>query len=117
MNPNRRPTRPPEPVDAEGFLDRGNRYGRNGSYEQAIADYNKAIELDPGLAEAYYNRGFSFYELGSYEEAIADLSRAIELNPEDDRYYAQRAVVYLFSDRMDLAQADEEMCDELRNRD
>ena len=110
------PSRPPEPTDAAGFLDRGNRHGRNGSYEQAIADYDKAIELDPNVADAHYDRGYSFYEMLRFEEAIRDLSRAIELNPDDDRYYAQRSVVYLFSDHLDLAQADEEMCEELRNR-
>ncbi len=111
------PKRPPEPTDANGFHDRGNRHSRNGSYEVAIADYSKAIEIDPSFAEAHYNRGFSFFELRHYEEAIADLTRAIELNPNEARYYGQRSLVYLFADRMDLAQADEEMCEDLRNRD
>ena len=84
--------------------------------EAAIADYDKAIELDPNFADAHYDRGYSFYEMGRLEEAVRDSSRAIELNPDDDRYYALRSVVYLFSDRMDLAQIDEEMCEELRNR-
>ena len=113
MNPNP----PPEPVDAHGFHDRGNRRSRNGSYELAIADYSKAIEIDPAFAEAHYNRGSSFYELRRNEEAIADLTRAIELNPDEARYYAQRSLVYLFSDCMELAQADEETCEDLRNRD
>ncbi len=116
MNPKRIPSRPPDPVDAQGFHTGGNRYSRNGSYESAIADYNKAIELDPAFADAHYDRGYSFYEMGRLEEAVRDSSRAIELNPDDDRYYALRSVVYLFSDQMDLAQADEEMCEELRNR-
>ena len=108
------PQRPPEPVDADGFHDRGNRHSRNGSYELAIADYSRAIELAPGFTEAHYDRGFSFYELRRYEEAIADLTRAIELNPNDARYYAQRSLVYLFADSIDLAQADEEICEDLR---
>jgi len=108
------PKRPPEPVDANGFHDRGNLRSRNGSYELAIADYGKAIELEPGFAEAHYNRGSSFYELGNYEESLTDLTRAIYLNPYDARYYRQRSLVYLFTDQMDLAQADEEMCEELR---
>ena len=110
------PRRPPEPVDAKGFHDRGNRYSRNGSYESGIADYNKAIEIDPGFAEAHYDRGCSFYELGRFDEAIADLTRAIELNPSEGRYYGQRSMVHLFADHMDLAQADEEMCEDLRSR-
>ena len=56
------------------------------------------------------------YEMARYEEAIADLTRAIEVNPEAARYYGQRSLVYLFADRLDLAQADEEMSDALRER-
>ena len=111
------PRQPPDPVDSNGFHDRGNLRSRNGSYESAIADYNRAIELDPGFAEAHYDRGSSFYELGSYEEALADLTRAIDLNPNDARFYRQRSLVYLFTDRMDLAEADEEMCEVLRNQE
>jgi tetratricopeptide (TPR) repeat protein len=105
-----------EPADAAGFHSRGNRYSRNGAYERAIEDYNRAIELDGAFAEAYYDRGFSLYELGLYDEAITDLTQAIELNPEADHYYGQRSLVYLFIDRIDLAQLDQEMSDTLRNR-
>ena len=108
-------TPPEEPQDAIGFHDRGNKYSRNGSYERAIEDYSRAIEIDGSFAEAFYDRGFSFYELGLYEESIADLTQAIQLSPEAAHYYAQRSIAYLFSDRLDLAQADEEMSDELRN--
>ena len=46
-----------EPTDPAGFLDRGNRFSRNGVYGKAIEDYNKALEMDSELADAYYNRG------------------------------------------------------------
>ncbi len=111
-----KPKRPEEPVDAQGFHARGNRYSRNGSYGRAIEDYNRAIELDNGFAEAYYDRGFSFYEVGLHEQAIADLTRAIDLNPQAARYYGQRSLVYIFMDRLDLAQADQEMSDTLRDQ-
>jgi len=117
LNQRRIPTRPPEPVDAEGFHNRGNRHGRNGSYELAIADYNKAIELDPNLADAYYDRGISFYEVERFDDSITDLTRAINLNPDADHSYAQRSLAYIFTDRIELAQADEDTCEEIRNRD
>ncbi|MFA5340008.1 MAG: tetratricopeptide repeat protein, partial [Candidatus Omnitrophota bacterium] len=31
-----------------------------GNYKEAIADYNKAIEINPKLAEAYMNRGVAY---------------------------------------------------------
>ena len=104
----------PEPVDADGFHDRGNRYSRVGSFEAAIADYTSAIEMDSGFAEAYYNRGYSYFELGVYEEAISDFTSAIEIDSNDARYYGQRSLAYLFTDQLDLAQWDEEKCEELR---
>ena len=103
-----------EPTDAAGFLDRGSRYGRNGVYHRAIEDFTKALELDPDFAEAWYNRGCSWYEVGDYEKSIADLTRAIELAPTVGLYYGQRSLVYLFNDQPELAEADQERCDELR---
>ena len=105
---------PEEPQDAAGFNEMGNRYSRNGVYEQAIESYSKAIEMEATFAEAYFNRGVSHYEMGLYDEAIDDLTRAIDLNPTDDNYYGRRALVYLFNDQLDLAQADQDKCDELR---
>ena len=109
-------TPPEEPTDAAGYNRRGNQYSRNGAYEQAIADYTRALELDAAFAEAWFNRGVSWYELGRYAESIADLTQAIELNPEDDNYYGRRSLAYLFNDQPDLAQADQDKCDEVRNK-
>ncbi len=104
-----------EPTDAAGFLDRGSRYGRNGVYHRAIEDFTKALDLDSGLAEAWYNRGCSWYEIGDYEKSISDLTRAIELAPSNGLYYGQRSLVYLFNDQPELAETDQERCDELRS--
>jgi tetratricopeptide (TPR) repeat protein len=35
-----------------------------GDYDRAIADYDKAIALDPDLADARYNRGVARRESG-----------------------------------------------------
>ena len=109
-----RSTPPPEPTDPQGFTQRGNRFSRNAAYEQAIQDYSRAIELDQGFAEAYFHRGVSFFELRRYDEAIGDLTQAIALKPTDDSAYSRRALAYLLTDRLELAQADEEKCEELR---
>jgi len=108
-------TPPEEPVDAAGYNRRGNQYSRNGAYEPAIADYTRALELDESFAEAWFNRGVSYYELGMYPESIADLTQAIARNPAEDNYYGRRALAYLFNDQPDLAQADQDECDRLRN--
>lgn len=104
-----------EPENAQDFVQRGNRYSRNGVYEKAVADYTQAIELDQTFADAYFNRGVSYYELNLYDEAITDFTAAIELDPNDDNFYSRRSLAYLFTDQLDLAQADQDQCEALRN--
>ena len=86
-------------------------------YHRAIEDYTTSIELDPGIADAWYNRGCSWYEVGDYDRSIADLTRAIELAPTNGLYHGQRSLVYHFNDQPELAEADQERCDELRYED
>jgi Tfp pilus assembly protein PilF len=50
-----------------------------GRFEEALADLNRAVELDPGDAWAIGRRGQSYQEMERYGEALADLSRAVEL--------------------------------------
>jgi tetratricopeptide (TPR) repeat protein len=47
----------------------------------ALADYDKAIELNPKLADTFFNRGLVNYDLGHYKLAAADFGQVIELNP------------------------------------
>lgn len=47
----------------------------------AIADFNKALEIDAALPEAFVNRGIAHLHLGGRDEqAVADLTRGIELD-------------------------------------
>ena len=62
--------------------------------QKAIADYDKAIELNPEYAGAYYNRGIAKRQLKQYKEAIADYDKAIKLNPKDANVYYNRGFAY-----------------------
>jgi len=42
-----------------------------------LADFSKAIEIDPKSADAYNNRGSAKRDLQNYQGAIADFSKAI----------------------------------------
>ena len=55
-----------------------------------IADYNRAIELNPKSAAAYGSRARAKYELGDYDGAVADYSRAIALTPDFESNYFYR---------------------------
>ncbi len=73
------------------FFNRGNAYADKGQYDRAIADYGRAIRLDPDEAVAFYNRGNAYADKGQYDRAIADFDRAIRLDPDDARAYNSQA--------------------------
>jgi hypothetical protein len=60
---------------------RGTAYASKKEYDQAIADYTKAL-LDPKYVGAYNDRGLAYTSKGDYERAIADVTRAVELTAE-----------------------------------
>jgi eukaryotic-like serine/threonine-protein kinase len=78
--------------DAVPYFGRGTAQYQLGNIEAAIADYNKAIELDPNYVSAYRNRGSARYERGSLQGAVADFNKAIELDPKISSVYLGRGV-------------------------
>ena len=89
---------------------RGDAYYETGEYSKAIAEYNKAIELNPNKALAYFNRAYAYGEIGKYDKAIADYSKAIELNPGDAQAYYNRGLDYHNIGEVSKAVSDLERC-------
>lgn len=50
-------------------------------YNGALADYSRAIELDPGAAEAYANRAVIETLQGKGSQADQDFQKAFEIDP------------------------------------
>jgi tetratricopeptide (TPR) repeat protein len=57
---------------------------------QAIADFTKAVELDPKATRAFNQRGIAHYRKGQWEKASADFGSAIEQKPTDPVYWSNR---------------------------
>jgi tetratricopeptide (TPR) repeat protein len=72
------------------WVARGLARRQQGDLPGAIADYDRAIELEPDDATAYTNRGLARYDQKDLPGAIADYDRAIELNPDDATAYTNR---------------------------
>jgi curved DNA-binding protein CbpA len=49
---------------------------RKGDLKLALADFNRAIELNPTFMLAYINRGIVLYRMGQLDLALADVARA-----------------------------------------
>ncbi len=89
-------TTPISTSPADEYVQRGLDYLNDGKYEQAIALFDLAIELDPNNAEAYFKRGCANYYLTKNTTAIYDFTKAIELNPYNADAYAYRGQAYFY---------------------
>ena len=64
------------------FFHLGNAYFNVGKYEEAIAEYKKALKLSPTNAVAYKGLAVSYVHLGHIEEARSALQEAVKLDPK-----------------------------------
>ena len=78
----RRPTRPGREL-----------YAAFGQPEKALADFNKAIQVEPKNDYVWECRAAFHIERAKWEPAIADLSKAVELKPQQTNAWYRRALV------------------------
>jgi tetratricopeptide (TPR) repeat protein len=64
------------PPDAKSFRERGIFAYRSGELDNAIADFDRAIQLDPKFTAAYIDRGIVLYRMHKFEKAFADIAQA-----------------------------------------
>jgi len=74
--------------------------------DDAISDFNKAIELNPRNAAAYISRGIAYYKQGQIDQAISDYDKAIEINPEYAEAYYNRGNAFGKQGQFDQAISD-----------
>ena len=77
---------------AEQFYFSGLEKLQKGVYEDALSDFNKAIEIDSNYAIAYTRRGAVKRRLKDYLGSIKDLNKAIKINPYDTLAYSLRGI-------------------------
>ena len=75
----------------------------NGLYEQAAAEYKRAIELDPNDAENYRRLGQAYERSSQMDLSLVALQNAVSLQPSYYRAYVDLAAYHY--NRADYAQA------------
>jgi tetratricopeptide (TPR) repeat protein/uncharacterized RDD family membrane protein YckC len=93
-------------TDPDELLNQGITFANQGQYDQAIAYFDKAIEINPKLVLAYNNRGIAYKEKGQFDQAISDYNKALEINPGYAPAYINRGVAYAEKQKYDEAIAD-----------
>ena len=72
----------------------------------AIADFDRAIEIDPHCAAAYLNRADTLVHIGRVEQALADYDRSVDLDAHNATACARRGVAKAKRGAFDAALAD-----------
>jgi tetratricopeptide (TPR) repeat protein len=114
---------PPRNTKADSYFKLGRSSVEGKDYAQAIADFDKAIDIDPKYVEAYFWRGHAYLERGNdyldnqdnhhlakqdYEQAIANFTTVIGFKTEPPPLpatYGRRGLAY---DRRGDANSDNE---------
>ena len=99
----------------------GNIYRRINDYENAVAAYQKAAELDPVTAgmrdgtndleadpslnnsEAWNDLGETFFKAGTYDKAVNAFYKAIEMEPNNGRPYSNLARILVSQGQFEKA--------------
>jgi lipoprotein NlpI len=81
-------------LDKGLYLERARAFADFGRLENAVADFNKALTVDPNLGRAYISRGYQHYDLGNWSLALQDFRKGCHLgqftDPLDEEYALMR---------------------------
>jgi|GEM_PF-5146988 len=92
----------------DAYAYRAQAYGKLSRHAEALADYDKALELDPAHAggRSRKMRGTMNMYLGRTDDAIDDFTKAIDLAPDNSFIYLERARAYIAKQDFDSAATD-----------
>lgn len=90
--------------DADFFAHRGMAYHGLYRSDEAIADFDKVIKIDPYRPLIYASRGTAYGDKGDFGRAVADFTKAIELETASKgQLYYFRAAAYQMLGQYDNA--------------
>jgi tetratricopeptide (TPR) repeat protein len=92
-----------ESQEARDHYNRGVIYQSQGKSEEAIAEYQQAIALDPQYGWAWSNLGNIWLSLGKAKEAIECYQQAIAVDPKDASFHNNLGYGFSRQGKLDLA--------------
>lgn len=88
------------------YVNRGAAFEKIGMLDKAIADFERAVALDPAAYRAYISLGTAFETMGQLDKALENTEKAIALNPASFMAYRNRGILNEKMLRLDSAIAD-----------
>lgn len=75
-------------------------------FQEALAEANLALKINPRYKRAYNARGSFYFGLGQNDQAVADFDRALQIDPGYDGAYYNRGCVHIKTKQFERAIAD-----------
>lgn len=72
----------------------GDLYFESEQFERAIAEYVKALELEPDDKDTYNDLGLAYHYTGKYELSVEQLNKGIEIDPDFQRLWLSLGYVH-----------------------
>src|SRR5207245_5034363 len=80
---------------AQSYRQQAFELSRNKSWDEAIANYHKALELEPNDANTHYNLALALKYKGEAGQAVEEFEETIKLKPKwGDAHYGLGAAWY-----------------------
>jgi len=71
-----------QPAQGHGHFEKGEVLLEKGKLQEALTEFNKAIERDDSYHRYYYFRARTYYRLKRYDQAVKDFKKALDISPE-----------------------------------
>ncbi|MEN6332966.1 MAG: tetratricopeptide repeat protein [Phycisphaerales bacterium] len=89
-------------LNDHSFVRAGNEFYRHGDADNAIAEYNQALSLNPDNVEAHQRLGFLLYNVKNQpQEGMGHLLRTLELDPHNPRAHYDLGMAMLYQKKID----------------
>ncbi len=82
---------------------KGYNLAKSGQYEEAIACFDKALEINPKYTRVWRNKGYALNNLKRFEEAILCFDKALEIDPTSVHARSQKGCAILNLSRYEAA--------------
>jgi len=101
------------PADPYSHINLGWALSQKGQYNEAIAEYKKATELDPKSSQAFLNLGIAYRQVQKNDIAITSFQKVIELSPKAYEAHYYLGLTYQSMEKYDLALQELVIADQL----
>lgn len=91
------------PNSAANHVELGWSLFQKGQYNDALAEYKKAIDLDDKNYRAYYDLGLAYRQVEKYDLAISSLQKALEIAPKSFEAHYDLGLVYQHNGKFEQA--------------